>query len=87
MPFIYTNMHMSKKGARRVQVSLTLPAEHLEALERLACRISDANGRRLPVNAILRSIIKLYLELGIEPVGIKSEDELFALLMKALRRK
>ena len=78
---------MSKKSSRRVQVSVTLPAEHLEELERLACRISKANGKRLPVNAILRSIIKLYLELDIEPAGIKSEDELFALLMKALRRK
>jgi hypothetical protein len=78
---------MKKRGSKKVQVSLTLPAEQLAGLERLACRISDTNGKRLAVNAILRSIIKLYLELGIEPTGVKSEEELFTLLMKALGRK
>lgn len=86
MSFIYTNMHMSKRRSRRVQVSLTLPSAQLEALERLASRISEANGKRLPVNAILRSIIRLYLEMRIEPIGVTNEDELFALLMKSLKR-
>jgi len=77
---------MSKRRSRRVQVSLTLPSNQLEALERLASRISEANGKRLPVNAILRSIIRLYLEMRIEPVGVRNEDELFALLMKSFKR-
>lgn len=78
-------MQMSKKSARSVQVSLTLPAPQLKALERLAKRISKANGKRLPVNAILRSIIRLYLELRVNPTGVKSEEELYTLLVRTLR--
>lgn len=79
---------MSKSHKDRiVQVSLTLPRAQIEALEKLACRIRDAGGKKLAINAILRSMIRLMVEVGVDPVGIKDEDELFDLLSRTMKTK
>jgi len=76
-----------KKPDPTVQVSLTFNKEQIEALEKVSRRIQKCGGKRLPVNAILRSLVRLMLEMEIDPAGVKDEEELFDLLRKHSKRE
>ena len=92
LPYRYTSMPMHNykpKNPPQTQpkVSVTLTRDQMVALDRLVCRIRDSGGRRLPINAVLRAAVRLFLELKIDPNGCRDEDELFAALQRAVKHR
>jgi hypothetical protein len=69
------------------KVSVTLTRGQIVALDKLVCRIRDSGGRKLPLNAVLRAAVKLFLELHVDSAGCRDENDLLAALRKTVRKR
>lgn len=76
------------KGSRSdyIRVNLTLPDSLDRVLQELGNNARATGGYKLPKTMIMRALVRLLMQLDIDPSGVKTEDELLERILKAIKK-
>jgi hypothetical protein len=69
-----------------IRVNLTLPDELDRVLQELGNDARATGGYKIPKTMIMRALVRLLMELDVDPSGVKTEDELLERLMQAITK-
>ena len=70
-----------------IRVNLTLPDELDRVLQELGNDARATGGYKIPKTMIMRALVRLLMELDVDPSGIKTEDELLERLVQAIGKR
>lgn len=68
------------------RVPITMPSGMVSFLENLGIECKRAGGHKIANTEIVRTLIKLLMDLDVDLSGVKTEEELEARLKDAARR-
>ena len=69
-----------------IRVNLTLPDELDRVLQELGNDARATGGYKLPKTMIMRALVRLLMELELDPSGVKTEDELLERIKEAIKK-
>ncbi|MBD3184242.1 hypothetical protein GF312_18300 [Candidatus Poribacteria bacterium] len=76
------------KGSKSeyIRVNLTLPDELDRVLQEMGNDARASGGYKIPKTMIMRALVRLLMQLDVDPSGVKTEDELLDRLKKAIEK-
>lgn len=80
-----TQVGKGSKG-EYIRVNLTLPDELDRVLQELGNDARATGGYKLPKTMIMRALVRLLMELELDPSGVKTEDELLERIKEAVKK-
>jgi hypothetical protein len=70
-----------------IRVNLTLPDELDRVLQKLGNDARATGGYKIPKTMIMRALVRLLMELDVDPSGIRTEEELLERILKAVKKR
>ena len=68
------------------RIPITMPSEMVSFIENLGVECKRSGGHKLANTEIVRSLIRLMIDLDVDISGIKTEEELEARVKEAAKR-
>lgn len=70
-----------------IRVNLTLPDELDRVLQKLGNDARATGGYKIPKTMIMRALVRMLMELDVDPSGIRTEEELLERILKAVKKR
>jgi hypothetical protein len=68
------------------RIPITMPSEMVSFLENLGIECKRSGGHKLANTEIVRTLIRMMMDLDVDLSGIKTEEELEARIKEAVKR-
>lgn len=70
-----------------IRVNLTLPDDLDRVLQEIGNDARATGGYKIPKTMIMRALIRLLMQLDVDPSGVKTEEEFLERILEAVRKQ
>lgn len=70
-----------------IRVNLTLPDDLDRVLQKVGNDARASGGYKIPKTLIMRALVRLLMELNVDPSGVKTEEEFLDRILDAVKKK
>ena len=70
-----------------IRVNLTLPDDLDRVLQKVGNDARASGGYKIPKTLIMRALVRLLMELNVDPSGVKTEEEFLDRILEAVKKK
>ncbi len=70
-----------------IRVNLTLPDDLDRVLQEIGNDARAGGGYKIPKTMIMRALIRLLMQLNVDPGGVKTEEEFLERILEAIKKQ